>query len=49
MADVRIQNSELRWCYLNSEFCILTSAIFAYYPMLGIPMLGILLTRALAA
>ena len=30
MADVRIQNSEFEWFCLNSEFCILTSAIFAF-------------------
>src|ERR671923_1623290 len=30
MADVRIQNSEFRALHLNSEFCILTSAIFVY-------------------
>jgi hypothetical protein len=28
-SDVRIQISELRWFYLNSEFCILTSDVFA--------------------
>jgi mannose-6-phosphate isomerase len=30
MADVRIQNSDFSSVLLNSEFCILTSAIFAF-------------------
>jgi hypothetical protein len=29
MSEVRIQNSEFRALHLNSEFCILTSDIFA--------------------